>query len=99
MTHGVRYTAQAKHDLRRLYGYLIQQDPHLARKARDTIGRGIDLLKDFPFACRKASPTNPFLRELVISFGSSGYVVLFDIEDADTVTILAVRHQRQDDFM
>lgn len=99
MTYKVRYTAEARRELRRLYGYLLQQDPRLARKARDTISRGIDLLKDFPFSCRKASPENPLLRELVISFGSSGYVVLFEIENADTVTILALRHQRQDDFM
>ncbi|MDB5936201.1 MAG: Plasmid stabilization system [Massilia sp.] len=57
------------------------------------------MLKDFPFTCRKASPESPFLRELVIPFGSTGYVVLFEIEDATTVTILAVRHQREDDYL
>jgi hypothetical protein len=35
---------------------------------------------------------------MVIEFGQSGYVALFEIEDADTVTILAMRHQREDDF-
>jgi hypothetical protein len=29
---------------------------------------------------------------------SSGYVALFEIEDAATVTILAVRHQLEDDY-
>jgi hypothetical protein len=56
------------------------------------------LLRDFPFTCRKAVPDNPFLRELVIPFGAAGYVALFEIEDNETVTILAMRHQREDDF-
>ncbi len=46
---------------------------------------------------RKAGKS-PFLRELVIPFGHSGYVALFEIEDAATVTILAVRHQLEDDY-
>ena len=38
------------------------------------------------------------LREPVIPFGSSGYVALFEIESKDVVTILAVRHQREEDY-
>jgi plasmid stabilization system protein ParE len=38
------------------------------------------------------------LRELVIGFGSAGYVALFEVTDAQTVTVLAVRHQREQDF-
>jgi mRNA-degrading endonuclease RelE of RelBE toxin-antitoxin system len=34
----------------------------------------------------------------VISFGASGYVALFEIDDATTVTVLAVRHQREEDY-
>ena len=30
---------------------------------------------------------------------ASGYVALFEIEDSRTVTILAVRHQREDDCL
>jgi mRNA-degrading endonuclease RelE of RelBE toxin-antitoxin system len=35
---------------------------------------------------------------MLIPFGDSGYVILFEIEDSTTVTILAVRHQREDDY-
>jgi hypothetical protein len=35
---------------------------------------------------------------LLIAFGSSGYVALFEIEKPDTVTILAIRHQRDEDY-
>ena len=38
------------------------------------------------------------LRELVIPFGSAGYVALFEIEGPGHVTILAVRHQREEDY-
>jgi plasmid stabilization system protein ParE len=95
----VRYTKAAREDLRRLYAHLLERDPPAARRARNKIAKGVELLKEFPFTCRKASPDSPFLRELVISFGSSGYVLLFEIEDATTVTILAVRHQREDDYL
>ena len=39
------------------------------------------------------------LRELVIDFGASGYLALYRYEPAlDAVTILAVKHQREDDY-
>ena len=50
-----------------------------------------------PFTCRKAGQS-PFLRELVIPFGRSGYVALFEIEDASNIVIVAVRHQLEDDY-
>ena len=66
--------------------------------ARAVIGQSIEILQTFPFSCRKAAPENPFLRELIIDFGNSGYVALFEVEDAKTVTVLAIRHQREDDY-
>jgi plasmid stabilization system protein ParE len=98
MSYQVRFTKSAKEDLQRLYGFLLEQDQQAARRAREAIGKGLEFLRDFPFACRKAVPDNPFLREMLISFGASGYVVLFEIETKDTVTILAVRHQREEDY-
>lgn len=98
MSYRVRYTRAAREDLRRLYGFLLEKDLEAARRARDAILKAMDFLQDFPFTCRKADPANPFLRELVIPFGSSGYVALFEIEDSSTVTILAIRHQREEDY-
>ena len=98
MTYRVRYTREAKEDIERLYAFLVEEDLQAARRARDAIARGMDFLKDFPFSCRKASPDNPFLREMLIPFGQSGYVMLFEIEDNKTVTILAIRHQREEDY-
>jgi plasmid stabilization system protein ParE len=99
VTFRVRYTKGARDDLRRLYENLIQRDVGAARRARDKMAKGVKLLEEFPFTCRKAAADSPFLRELLVSFGSTGYVLLFEIEDATTVTILAARHQREDDYL
>ena len=97
MSFRVRFTREAKEDLRRLFEFLVERDIAAALRARKAIAKSIDFLSDFPWSCRKAIPDNPFMRELVIPFGSAGYVALFEIDDKG-VTILAVRHQREDDF-
>lgn len=68
------------------------------QRAADAIEQGIALLRMFPFTCRKIDDGNPFLRELIVSFGKSGHVLLFEIEATEQVTIPAVRHQREDDY-
>ncbi len=98
MSYRVRYTKAAREDLQRLYKFLLDRDLEAARRAREAIGKSIEFLCDFPFSCRKAAPDNPFLREVIIPFGSGGYVALFEIEDNETVTILAIRHQREEDY-
>jgi plasmid stabilization system protein ParE len=94
----VRFTADAEDDLLRLYDFLLEQDFDAAEHALEAIRTSIELLGLSPFSCRKAVAHNPLLRELVIPFGAAGYVALFEIEGPSTVTILAVRHQREDDY-
>ena len=98
MSYSVRFTRGAKADLERLYAFLFERDYPAAAQALETIDAAWLLLEQFPFSCRKAEADNPFLRELVISFGHSGYVALFEIEDSATVTVLAVRHELEDDY-
>ncbi|MGB7511809.1 MAG: type II toxin-antitoxin system RelE/ParE family toxin [Pelodictyon phaeoclathratiforme] len=98
MKFTVRFTPEAKEDLTELYAFLLEKDLKAAEEALDALSKGFDFLRTFPFSCRKALPENPLLRELLVSFGNSGYVALFEIEDQTTVTILAVRHQREDDY-
>lgn len=98
MGYRVRFTQAAKADLERLYTFLVERDYQTAVRALETIDTAWRLLEQFPFSCRKAEVDNPFLRELVISFGHSGYVALFEIEDNAIVTVLAVRHQLEDDY-
>ncbi len=96
----VRFTPEAEADLLRLFDFLLEQDVAAAEKARAALAKAIELLEVFPFSCRKVigGDGNPFLRELIIPFGESGYVALFEIEKRDTVTVLAVRHQREEDY-
>jgi plasmid stabilization system protein ParE len=96
----VRFTEEAEADLLRLFDYLLEQDISAAERAELAIAKAVELLQIFPFSCRKAvgGAGDSFLRELIIPFSSSGYVALFDIEGDGYVTILAVRHQREDDY-
>lgn len=110
MTFRVRYTRGARDDLKRLYGFLLERDIAAAQRTLDSIRKATNLLASFPFTCRKVDEGNPFIRELIISFGGSGYVALFEIEGDGAacapphdetegqITILAVRHQREDDY-
>lgn len=66
--------------------------------AIDTLSRAVEShLSCTPFIYRKVGKS-PFLRELIIPFGSSGYVALYENEGAKTINILAVRHQLEDDY-
>jgi len=98
VSYRVRYTQAARNDLLRLYSFQLERDLKAARRARDAILKSIEFLRDFPFSCRKASAETPFFGELLIPFGADGYVVLFEIDDNETVTILAIRHQREEDY-
>lgn len=96
----VRFTPEAEADLLRLFDYLLERDIDAAERAESAIAKAVELLEIFPFSCRKAEggAGDPFLRELIIPFGNSGYVALFEIEADGYVSILAVRHQREDDY-
>lgn len=94
----VRFTPEAEDDLLRAYEFLLERDLSVAERALNTIEKAIELLRFSPFSCRKALPYRPFLRELIIPYGRAGYVAVFEIEPGRTVTILAVRHQREEDY-
>lgn len=94
----VRFTQEAEADLLRLYDFLLEKDVDAAARALQAMNTAIQLLGFSPFSCRKVNADNPFLREQVIPFGSSGYVALFEIAADRKVNILAVRHQREEDY-
>ncbi len=101
MTYRVRFTEAAENDLARLYEFVLARDDGdftVAARALQAIRDGIRSLELTPFSFRKATPSNPFLREIIIPFGASGYVALFEIDDEETVTVLAVRHQLEEDY-
>ena len=101
MSCQVRFTEEAEADLVKLYEFILakdQSDWSLATRALEAIKNGIRGLELTPFSYRKATPDNPFLRELIIPSCALGYVALFEIDNDQTVTILAVRHQLEEDY-
>lgn len=101
MIYRIRFTEEAEVDLVRLYQFMLERDGAdlaLAERALEAIRKAFRSLEFMPFSFRKATPDNPFLREIVIPFGARGDVALYEIENDETVTILAVRHQREDDY-
>lgn len=99
----VRYSDSARKDVFRLFDFLLEraetaEDFDLAQLAVDAIRDAVERsLSRTPFVYRKVGHS-PFLRELVIPFRGAGYVALYEIEDAAHVTVLAVRHQLEDDY-
>jgi len=96
-------TREAAADLDRLFDFVLERelerdrgDLSLAEQALPAIRAGFAPLKTLPFMCRKAG-RGPFLRELIISFGRSGYVALIEIESGTDVVVVAGRHQLEDD--
>jgi plasmid stabilization system protein ParE len=105
VTYRVRLTRDAEDDLQRLFDFVIDRelsrdgggDLALAERALQAIRDGLATLRSSPFTCRKAG-ADAFLRELVIPFGHTGYVALFEIAGERDVIVAAVRHQREDDY-
>ena len=98
MSHQIRFAETARTDIERLYRFLAEKDIPAAEAALDALDKAWELLCSFPFSARKTDSANPFLRELLIPFGGAGYVALYEINDGSTLTILAVRLQREDDY-
>ena len=94
----VRFTKRAEADVLRFYDFLLDMDMSTSEKALGAISCGLSLLAFTPFACRKVASHMPRHRELVIPFEKTGYVALFEIDDAKTVTIIAIRHQLEHDL-
>ena len=104
MNFRVRLTRNAEADLERLFDFVLERELgradgnlELAEEALAAIRAGVATLKTSPFTCRKAGQS-PFLRELIISSGRSGYVALFEIVGMTEVVVCALRHQLEDDY-
>lgn len=91
-------------DLQRLGDFAIERelasetpDWTTPQRALDAIQDGMRLLSWSPYTCRRAELGNGRSRELVVPFGGTGYVVLFEVLGNDVV-VGAIRHQREDDY-
>ena len=99
MTYQVRLTPEALDDLGGLYEFLLERDLLATERALSAMENAFGMLAYSPFSCRKAlHQKSPRWREILIPFGRAGYVALFEIEDDRTVTVTAIRHQREEDY-
>lgn len=87
------YSEQALLDLERLTDFLLATNPHAAEGTARLIFEALEILQAHPEIGRKVAFAQ---RELVISRGRTGYLALYRFfPRADSVLILALRHQRE----
>src|SRR5208283_5158618 len=87
----VQVTTRALADLERLFDFLADHNPKLARERMLSVRRAFELLSDHPLLGR---PAEDGRRELILSRGKFGYVAKYRWVPADDVVlILTVRHQ------
>jgi plasmid stabilization system protein ParE len=93
----VVYSAQALDHIERAFQFLREKDPGAAVNAVTAIQTAVDNLKAHPLIGRRVEGE---LRELIISYGQTGYVALYRfVIPRDEVRILAIRHQRELGFL
>jgi plasmid stabilization system protein ParE len=102
--HVVRWSVPARADLIRLHAYLLDrattlEELDLADQAVDAIEHtGTHGLSRTPHIYRR-SAAQLRRREVIIPFGATGYVALYELLPSGDVLILAVRHQREEDYL
>jgi len=87
------FSVDAADDLERLVDFLLQSHAQDAVATVELIVDALQILNQHPLIGR---PVEQGLRELVISKGKTGYLALYDYDEAtDLVVVLAIRHQRE----
>jgi plasmid stabilization system protein ParE len=103
MTFKVEFTPEADADLDRLFDFLLDraetvEDAMVAYEAvaviREVANRHLSMT---PYSYRKVGQ-RPTLRELIVPFGSTGYVLRFDIRTPELVLVIGARLQREEDY-
>ena len=104
MSYPIVFSREAEEDLVRIFDHAFERelnsstgDLDIPMRAIQSIQQACDFLAISPFSCRKVA-NSPFVRELIVPFGATGFVVLFEIQSAERVHIGAIRHQRENDY-
>jgi plasmid stabilization system protein ParE len=93
----VVYSARAVEHIERALQFLRGKNPDAAMPAVMAIQSAVDTLAAHPLIGRRVEGQ---LRELVISYGQTGYVALYRyLIGRDVVRILAIRHHRELGFL
>ena len=103
MSYAVEFTQSAEDDLVRLYDFELDRAETLeqlavADEAVKVIRQAaLSHLSTTPYSYRKVGARST-LRELIIPFGTTGYILRFDIRSPELVLVIGARHQREEDF-
>ena len=86
-------SVDAAQDLEELVDFLRTHQADYAVETIDLILNALNFLEQHPHIGRRVQNQ---LRELIISRGKTGYVALYEYDEAaDVVLVLAIRHQRE----
>ncbi|MBK7260622.1 MAG: type II toxin-antitoxin system RelE/ParE family toxin [Rubrivivax sp.] len=103
MTFKVEFTPEAEADLNRLFDFLLDRAETVEEAMR--ADEALELIRlvatshlsTTPYSYRKVG-ARPTLRELIVPFGATGYVLRFDIRTPELVLVIGARHQREQDY-
>ncbi|MBM4128368.1 MAG: type II toxin-antitoxin system RelE/ParE family toxin [Nitrospira sp.] len=84
-------------DVQRLYRFLAPKNSEAAKRAVQAIRQGVKVLEQQPGLGRPVEDMDDEFRDWIIDFGDSGYVARYRV-DQQSITILAVRHQKEVGF-
>jgi plasmid stabilization system protein ParE len=84
-------------DVQRLYRFLAPKNSEAANRAVQAIRQGVKVLEQQPGLGRPVEDMDDEFRDWIIDFGDSGYVARYRV-DQQSITILAVRHQKEVGF-
>jgi plasmid stabilization system protein ParE len=91
------YSGRTLDHIERAFDFLRKHNPGAALSAVSAIQTAVDNLAAHPLIGRRLEGE---LRELIISYGHTGYVALYRfVVSRDEVRILAIRHQREVGFL
>jgi plasmid stabilization system protein ParE len=91
------WSPEALADVQRLYRFLAEKNSDAARRAASAIRDGMQIVADYPDVGRPVDDMDPEFQEWPISFGASGYVALYRLQQ-DTALVVAVRHQKEVEY-
>lgn len=90
------WTPQALDDIKRLYQFLAIKNRDAAKRAVSIIRESMNVLVKQPEVGRTVADMTIEFREWPITFGDSGYVVLYHYNiNKQQAVILAVKHQKE----
>lgn len=83
----------AVEDVERLRLFLDQHSPAAAQRALASIWRAIEQLEEFPNLGMQTEDAE--LRQIVVRFGASGYIVRYAVLEAQDILITRIWHGRE----